>query len=129
YDAANQYNRVVFFPDFGNMGVAGGEDFYFDDLVNKGTVSVDVLEQLSFSVFPNPARQWINIRYELPVSAKVSFSLLDLSGKEVKRLEQGQLAAGVQQARLQPGQLAAGTYLLLIELDGRRVKYQKIMLH
>ncbi|RMG24406.1 MAG: hypothetical protein D6730_12795, partial [Bacteroidetes bacterium] len=50
YDAANQYNQVVIFPDFGNMGVAGGEDFYFDDVQSTGASSNVVRLPLDFEL-------------------------------------------------------------------------------
>jgi len=32
FDAAIAYNQAIVFPDFGRLGVAGGADYYFDDI-------------------------------------------------------------------------------------------------
>jgi hypothetical protein len=68
------------------------------DITIKGALGVgDLLPTaLSFSVFPNPARQ-VNASFTLPHAANVQLGVYDISGRRVAMLASGNLSAGSYQ--------------------------------
>lgn len=74
--------------------------------------------------YPNPFRQAVQIRFELPRPAVVSLSVGDLMGRRVVLLLEKRQQAGVHEVRWEPPVgLAAGQYLLVLEADGYRVQH------
>lgn len=82
--------------------------------------AVGIAEQLdfpSFDVFPNPAQDHLTIRLETPFRKPTEVRLLDLQGREVRRM---QLAAGEGEDSLEVTGLAAGVYVMEVGVMGRR---------
>lgn len=46
FNTSNNYDRVILFPDFGNVGL--GEDFYFDDIKIEGTGEAGITFPITF---------------------------------------------------------------------------------
>ncbi|MEM9824635.1 MAG: T9SS type A sorting domain-containing protein, partial [Bacteroidota bacterium] len=82
------------------------------------TFEVNVNEALALKVFPNPTTIDLNITFELQESSQVNLSILDLSGKRVATILQGQFAAGEHLfAQDISNQLARGMYFLSLQTD------------
>ena len=80
------------------VGYAIGQRIY--KLSGEGTVNVDpepaVESQLGVTIFPNPARQNINIGFYLPQQQEVEITLYDASGRWLAQVFKGSAAAGEQ---------------------------------
>ncbi len=72
------------------------------------------------SVYPNPFDSEVRITIALEHSGRVKLGLYDLLGQEVVRLVDGEREAGMLRVNWQPGAIDAGTYVLRIEVNGRR---------
>ncbi|MEM8487533.1 MAG: glycosyl hydrolase 53 family protein [Bacteroidota bacterium] len=69
----------------------------------------------AFDVFPNPARQAFEIRYQQENAGNVRIVLYDTLGREVQRIvDQQWLASGRHQFETAVTGLAAGTYLCVV---------------
>ncbi len=69
-----------------------------------------------FEAYPNPFRQKLAVRFELPAAMEVMVSLWDLTGREVARLVEGWHSAGVHNVQwTPPATLAAGVYLVVLQ--------------
>ncbi len=69
---------------------------------------------------PNPLRDPGAIRFWLPQPERVTLKVIDLSGREVARLLDGEArASGLQQAAFDPGKLRNGLYFLLLRTESR----------
>jgi len=75
---------------------------------------------LQLSAWPNPARDAMQIRYDLPVDGKVVLKIYDARGALVRVVEEAAQAAGSHTIALDVSNLAAGSYVaeLTLESDG-----------
>ncbi len=79
------------------------------------------------SNFPNPFNNTTTIRFFLPAWEKVALSVVDLGGREVKRLALEQVQAGYNEVILEARDLPSGPYLIKLNGETEMVA-KKIML-
>jgi hypothetical protein len=70
--------------------------------------------------FPNPFNGETVIRFELPAAVEGSLRVLSAGGREVARLAEGRLAAGIHRFVWRPGDGASGLYLAVLDAGGTR---------
>lgn len=68
-------------------------------------------------VFPNPATDWLNVRFALETASAVRVELLDLSGRQVQVIDNEKLAAGEHHLQLSLTEQPAGLYFLKISAE------------
>jgi hypothetical protein len=95
------------------------------------TVITDELlltEATSFSAFPNPFSQHLNVRFKIAQTSLVNVRLFDLNGKMVKQLFEGEAPGGmVKQFTISSQNLPAGTYICRLQTSAG-VSQRKIIL-
>lgn len=110
------------------------------DTTENGCVSIHIIEihvmpsstdeleaSTNLLVYPNPVRDEINMKFELPQSWPVSISLLDGYGRLVSTLMDAEmLPMGAHELHFAPPDLAAGLYLLRFQADGKSF-YRKLV--
>ncbi len=69
---------------------------------------------------PNPVRSRATVRFTTAAAGAVRLTLVDVLGRQVAVLAQGERAAGAHEATLDAGRLASGVYLLVLESGGAR---------
>lgn len=97
-----------------------GNNVYVDEfkLTNWATGLEDKRkEDINFTVFPNPMNQTSTLSFELPQSGLVRITLLDLTGKELKTLENRVLSSGKQELTFSANDIKSGMYILRFETD------------
>lgn len=112
---------------------AGGYRVYLNRNLN-GTPPTPVRDIELSDVYrlrmnPNPVISGSVIRYELPETGSVHLSLMDINGRIIDEMPQGNRGRGEHQARLSPGvaeSLQKGIYLLQLQVNGKR-KIIKLM--
>jgi hypothetical protein len=77
--------------------------------------------------FPNPASAITCVPVELSRAAQGRIALRDAAGREVAVLFEGQLPAGVSKHFLDAAPLVAGAYVLTLEVEGRGLWSQRLM--
>lgn len=79
-----------------------------------GTVSArpDPAQGVLFSVFPNPASDYVMLQFGLNDPSEWQIELIDANGRSVLKHATGQLSKGLYQIRLALDGLPAGTYYL-----------------
>jgi hypothetical protein len=82
----------------------------------------------SLSIFPNPVRNDMTIRFGIPREEKVSLKVYDVSGREIKTLVDGRLEAGYHIIRLDNRNLPSGIYFARIETDNYRVTKKLVLM-
>ena len=90
-------------------------EYYVDDimLVNTTAVGVDELtNRSSFTVFPNPATDVMNIQFTTNSSDQFGFVLYNLVGEKVMSENWGTLPTGQQTYTLNMNSIATGMYML-----------------
>jgi hypothetical protein len=77
--------------------------------------------------FPNPFNAGTTITFSLPRSGFVSLSIVDLSGRVVDVLVEGNLVAGNHEVHFNPGSLASGLYFCRLSMPAATL-FHKILL-
>lgn len=104
-----------------NNGTKTGDYIYTaSQVVNSAGVSVSeqTVEAVTFSFYPNPASENITLNYSLTESSKVSYTIFDLTGKQVQT-DSANRFPGAQQQIIDINNLQAGTYLLNLNTNGK----------
>jgi hypothetical protein len=86
----------------------------------------------SLIIYPNPVISQAAITYEIPVTGTVDISVWNLQGQKMGTLFRGTKAKGTHSLvwntrQLRPAVTAWGQYILVIDVDGRRMKKPFIM--
>jgi hypothetical protein len=68
----------------------------------------------SYSVYPNPTSDIVNISFDLLQSNQVSVQILDITGKLVKETESRQFNTGANKIELGTSELPQGMYFVQI---------------
>ena len=73
------------------------------------------------SVYPNPAREFVNIRYNVVKESNVSLEMYNITGKQVAYKNLGNTYEGEHTSEFSVGTLEAGMYLLIINTGDSQV--------
>jgi len=94
-----------------------------DTLFNADSLFADLPDTPinGLRVYPNPAREIVNIEFITLPKTKVEFTLSDMNGR---LLEQGMITEALTPLNLQ--NIAKGTYLLLIKAGAENEKFKII---
>lgn len=126
---------------FGDFGDDGAFDWFFTNSSGMVRFNLDPNAQTSVSVseinankaftlfqnIPNPAAESTRIAYTLEQAAKVSFEVIDITGKRVFATDMGMLPAGPQQFDLNVSEFASGMYTYTINVNGERATRKMIV--
>lgn len=98
------------------FGSGGGNQFYLDDVNIPGIASIDdpVILGSSWEVFPNPADEYVDIRFATENVNVLSDRMVvyDASGRVVRALE---INGGISTYRMNVADLKAGIYFIKAE--------------
>ena len=96
------------------------------------TVSVGAVERSGFlldSPAPNPASDMTTVMLELPRTARVNMTIVDLMGRQLQQVLLNELMiGGEQQVNINTANLANGTYFIMMEAEGARL-VQKLVIN
>jgi hypothetical protein len=92
------------------------------DVVN----GVDHLQLRSFSIYPNPVRDILNLSFESTGTQNVVFRVFDLSGKILVEENKGKISGHVAEVINVSG-LAPGVYFVGIYRDGKKLRTEKFV--
>lgn len=77
---------------------------------------------------PNPFTGKTQIWYKVEKQANVNISVIDMTGKEIKIIEQGLKDKGTYKADFVNSGLTPGTYFYSLELDGKKSDTKKMLI-
>lgn len=94
----------------------GRWDFLVLDTGTVTSVQKDILDKLfSVSAFPNPTAGLTCIPVFTPDGLSINLEVLDVTGRLVKQIYQGEISSGEARFYLQPGDLQSGIYLIRVQ--------------
>ena len=96
-----------------------GNNIYIDDINITGTSTVgiqDVAFLSTLNIHPNPSRDQVGIHFQLDDPANVVIQLMDLSGRVVASIHEGELQSGSYNFQV-GDDLHAGVYMLRFLVD------------
>ena len=85
------------------------------------------LEEATFTAWPLPFRDQLNLNLGLPSASFVKLNILDAQGRQVQQLLSEYLPSGQHQLEWQAGAMAAGVYFLRLQ-TGQREKTIRVAL-
>lgn len=94
-----------------------------DDILVTGTLVGlnEVAEEKGLSVYPNPAKDKIELNYHLSKTSPVVAEVYDIKGSKVQTESRGIQLAGDQKLAIDISKLAAGTYTVVLQSSGKAV--------
>ena len=101
--------------------------FSINVVASGATAVAPANAEMDVNIYPNPARDFVQMQIDLGENAPVSAKLLDLSGKIVTEINAGDLAAGSHSLRMNTSDLPAGMYFARITSNGK-VSTHKVMI-
>ncbi|MCK4257209.1 T9SS type A sorting domain-containing protein, partial [candidate division WOR-3 bacterium] len=106
-------------PDCNRSFVFISNGYYTTETGDGGTQTAtsDIPLVHSMSLFPNPAKSDMTIRFGIPGEEQVSLKVYDVSGREVETLENRRLKAGYYTIRLDNMNLPSGIYFARLVTD------------
>ena len=120
-------NHYSFFRDFVASIYSGGitkSDSTTQEIEIDNLTPIEGLENTlpkDFRVYqnyPNPFNPSTTIRYELSEAGNVSFTIYDITGRELQKLIKTNISAGTHELNLNMSDYASGVYLLRAQQGG-----------
>jgi hypothetical protein len=82
----------------------------------------------NLAVFPNPASDFINVKYNLSQARNIEISLHDLSGRKIRSLSSFDMCpAGPMDRKFQLNDLQPGMYLVSVQTDKNEQAVQRVV--
>jgi hypothetical protein len=78
-------------------------------------------QDIAFFNYPNPASTQTTVSYNLPVKAKVTLQVLDLTGRQLALLINAEQTAGKKEFYwdITKNRITSGMYILVLKIDNR----------
>lgn len=102
--------------------VNGEQDVYYTR-INPWFVGIESnagVETLPLTVFPNPAKELINVKYQVEKRGNIEIVLTDMYGKEVFSKINQSPVVGINTEQIQTGNLSHGIYILNVTTNNKR---------
>lgn len=120
-DLSNYAGQAIHIA-FRNVTNTNGYGLWIDNITVSGIVTTATrkVDNQSFAMklTPNPAGQGrVQLSYVLPEAAEAELLIQDMMGRTLRRLPQGRLPAGNQQALIDINDLSTGTYIVSVRTD------------
>ncbi len=90
----------------------------------SSSVPSNTLNSNRYRVFPNPFHETLMIRLDLEQWSKISFTVLDITGRILYSSKPVTFPSGVHEEELNLSSLAPGTYILLIHSNGHATPFR-----
>jgi hypothetical protein len=117
-------NGGIYLLEFLNFGGNTTGKIYFRKAIVEPTSIKDVNSKVSsFSFYPMPASNELNLVLDAKVSHQSTLSLVDLSGKKIVT-QILNVQAGLNAFKLPTSQFANGNYIVNIQGDGINISQQ-----
>ncbi len=119
----NQMYAVVFVNKFNSNDVNDRNVF---NVTQQKLTTVGIDEDHSArikeaGIYPNPARQWVHVSFNLNRSSAVHFKIIDMSGKTVKEFTAPGLSSGTHHYQINIEDLKRGFYQVCITSDSQMI--------
>lgn len=104
-----------------NVQVVSGFDLVMAGVLVDNTLSVENLSSTGYnlSIFPNPAKEYLDISFELPADGKVNCEVVTLVGGRMTEQPWDMLPKGKQTIRLDVKNIPGGMYFLNVVFDDK----------
>jgi len=95
---------------------------YINWTVNRTTSGINLTSKendISYSVFPNPVSEVINISLEVKKRSMISIEIINYEGKVIQNIITNLSLEGAYKNSFNLGELTKGNYLVQLKIDGK----------
>jgi hypothetical protein len=129
---APEAKEVVFYGGFNSNfdGHKGGDQTFLSTLKVKRNASTGINEtpeKQTVRIYPNPTYDYVLLDFEVKVTGDVLAEIIDMNGKQISLLMDGELNSGKFQKKFDISLLADGQYLVRVNVNGT-ISSQKIQI-
>jgi len=122
--APENAQEVVFYGGFNSNfeGHKDGDKTYLSTLTVKNKNSTGIssfAEPVGLKIYPNPTYRYIMLDYRVLAKGNLQAEILDMNGRQVLLLLDGDVNAGSYNQRFDISTLANGYYLVKVKIDGK----------
>jgi hypothetical protein len=119
--------KITFTADVMNLHLQDGTIYSWNvSTIGHYKYVEPILDNWNLQLYPNPTKDQVQLKYNLPKEDKINISLYDLTGKLVLEKNAGSKNAGENQDNLDLRQLAAGNYICRISGERNSISKQII---
>jgi len=121
---SEEIEEVTFYGAYNSNfeGHKGSNHVFLSTLtVSKGwglNVAQILKEEINFKVFPNPAKDWINIHFDLESESHLVLDIIDIKGQKVAQIL-NEKQSGTVNSQFNTEQLPNGNYFVRLQVDGK----------
>lgn len=83
--------------------------------------------KVALSAYPNPFKSTLSLKYKLSGSGNVEISIIDINGRLIQSLPQGNVAAGEYSIDFNGSNIVAGNYFAKVSVNGELVNTTKVV--
>ena len=80
-----------------------------------------MIDEAGVSIYPNPAREFVNVEYEVLQPSGIKLEMYDMLGKQVRFRDQGFAYEGSYSVEFPVSDLEAGMYILIINTGENQI--------
>lgn len=120
-------NNVIFKLKF-TAEPGSSNNFYVDDInITSVTKLKEEISLLNIEVFPNPAKENVNITFDLLDDKRVGVNISNVLSQTIKIIEKQNLNTGSNTISIPVSDLSKGIYFINIDIDGA-ITSQKLII-
>ncbi len=109
------------------IAIADIQKLTFDNLVSVPLQNPVMKQLLKMKLYPNPAREFVNIGCTLPANGEVILEIFTINGNLLKTSNLGIQSAGDYNYRWQTTGVTAGSYVCIIKQNQEKISEKVII--
>jgi subtilisin family serine protease len=122
--------------DLQNVSVTGGRLNIHNSIVAINTyctTTADNLKRLGenfitdLTIQPNPAKDYLQLLYKLPVSGNVQIKVIDMAGRNIKQIQRPNFSEGIHNHIIDVQDLEAGIYFIQLNTGNSQSQTKKFV--
>lgn len=105
-----------------------GPDYIADALTPLSIKNLGLsAPKIAMSAYPNPFKSTLSLKYKLSGKGNVDISIIDINGRLIQSMPQGNVAAGDYSVDFNGSNLVAGNYFAKLSVNGELVNTTKVV--
>ncbi len=95
--------------------------------INLTGIPQIAMQTVGINVYPNPAKDNINVQFTLPASGEVKLTLINILGEQVMELVNTELTSGQHTINVDVSKLPAGMYYFRLQTNNSSDTFKKVV--
>jgi hypothetical protein len=129
-------DNVDTIADLQNITVTGGRLNIHNSLVAINTYCTTTADNLrkigknfisDFTIQPNPAHDYLELLYKLPVSGNVQINVMDMAGRKIKQIQRFNFSEGIHNHIIDVQDLESGIYFIQLNIGNSQSQTKKFI--